>query len=80
MAIFFDNGGGDTYAGPTKEAVIAAMQADDPDVDLEQIFEVSGGHKVRVGDENGDTTDEFITLDEEYDKALGAYLIASENY
>ena len=28
MAVFYDTGGGDTYAGPDRDSVIAAMKAD----------------------------------------------------
>jgi len=79
MAVFFDNGSGDIYAGATREAVIAAMLEDSYDVDLELVEEVSGETKLRASDENGEATDELITLDEEYDEALGSYCIASEN-
>jgi hypothetical protein len=81
MAVFFDTGGGDIYGGPTKEAVIAAMQADSDEVDLEDIFEVSGAQKMRASDwtENDVPTEELITLDAAYDETLGSYMVASEN-
>lgn len=79
MAVFFDTGGGDIYAGPTREAVVAAMKHDSSDIDESQIFEVPGTTKLRVTDENEELTDETITLDEEYSETLGSYCICSEN-
>lgn len=79
MPVFMDTGGGDIYAGPTKEAVIAEMLNDSPDIDLKQAFEIPGTTKMRVQDENEIPTDELITLDEEYSESLGTYCIASEN-
>lgn len=79
MAVFFSTGGGDIYAGPTKEDVVAAMQADDDDIDLDEIVEVDGSTKICMSDEDEAATDEFMTLDEAYDEELGAYCIASDN-
>ena len=79
MAVFFDTGGGDIYGGPTREAVIAAMQADCDDVDLDDIFEVLGTMKMQASDENDTPTGELITLEAEYDESLGSYCVASEN-
>lgn len=79
MAVFFDTGGGDIYAGPTREAVIAAMHEDCGEFDDAEIVEVPGSMKVRVTDENDEPTEELTTLDEEYVEALGAYCIASDN-
>lgn len=67
MAVFFDTGDGDIYGGPTKEAVIAAMQADSDDLDLSAIVEVSGATPMHT----------VTTVAEEYDESLGAYCIAS---
>ena len=33
MAVFYDNGAGDIYAGPTSEEVIAKMKADNIEID-----------------------------------------------
>lgn len=79
MAVFFDTGGGDIYAGPTKEAVFAQMQEDCDDIDLKDAFEVPGTQKIRLSAENDEPTDDLITLEEEYDEDLGTYCIASEN-
>lgn len=79
MAIFMDTGGGDIYAGPPKEAVIAAMLEDSSDIELPEVFEVPGTTKVQESDENGEPSGNLITLDEEYDESLGSYCIASEN-
>lgn len=78
MAVFFDTGGGDIYAGPTKEAVIAEMLADSEDVDVSQIEEVSGDLQILNADE------ELVTLEQDYADGLtkghlGSYCIASEN-
>jgi len=81
MAVFFDTGGGDIYAGPDKESVIAAIVSDIGDDEFkeiaEDVFEVSGSIKMRVSE--GVTPPELSTLEEEYDAALGSYCIASEN-
>lgn len=79
MAVFFDTGGGDIYAGPTKEAVIAAMKEHSSDIDESQIFEVPGTYKMPVTDENEKPTEELVTLDEEYGDDTDAYCIASDN-
>ncbi len=79
MAIFMDTGGGDIYAGQTKEEVIAAMLEDCPELDVNDAFEVSGSTKMRATDENEAETGELVTLDEEYCESLGTYCIASEN-
>ncbi|MFC5861064.1 hypothetical protein ACFPT7_02030 [Acidicapsa dinghuensis] len=80
MAIFMDTGGGDIYGGPSKEAVLAQMQADSDDFDIAGAFEVPGTQKMRVSDENDEPTDELTTLEEEYDESLGVYCVASENF
>ena len=79
MAVFFDTGSGDIYAGPTKEAVIAAMQADSSDFDLAEVREVSGQTKMRISDENDVPTEELTTLEEEYGNDTDTYCIASDN-
>ena len=83
MAVFFETGGGDIYGGPTEEAVLEAIKEYIGDEDFaeteEEIYEVPGSWKVAAGDENGDATDESITLDEAYDPELGAYCVASSN-
>lgn len=80
MTIFMDTGGGDYYAGPTREAVIAAILADDDTLEVEAMFEVPGTTKMRESDENEMPTGGLITFDEEYDESLGSYCIASENF
>lgn len=83
MAVFFDTGGGDIYGGPTKEAVIAAMQSDlGDDLVLEDIVEVPGTAKMQVGDEDEgvDPLEKLSTLEEEYDEKLGVYCVASKNW
>jgi len=79
MAVFYDTGGGDIYAGPTKEAVIAAMKADSSEIDEQEIFEVSGKTKMAATDENECPTGESVTLEDEYTEGLGAYCICTEN-
>lgn len=79
MPVFMDTGGGDVYAGPTKEAVLAEMLKDSPDLDIKEAFEVPGSTKMRVADENDAPTDELVALDDEYNESLGTYLISSEN-
>jgi hypothetical protein len=79
MAIFMDNGNGDIYGGPTKEAVIAAMLADSADYDAGVAFEVPGSYQMRMTDEDESETEELSTLAEEYTEELGAYCIASNN-
>jgi|GEM_PF-3486517 len=80
MTVFYNTGGGDIYAGPTKEAVIAEMRFDMGDDFVEaDIEEVSGSTKMRVTDENERPTELLVTLDEEYDEHLGAYCICSDN-
>ena len=81
MVVFFDTGGGDIYAGPTKEAVIAAIKADVGEEDFVEadMREVSGKTKMRVSNENDEPTDELITLEDEYGNDTDAYCIASEN-
>jgi hypothetical protein len=65
MAVFFDTGGGDIYAGPTREAVIAEMKKDlGEDFKEEAVEEVSGSTKMQVSDENEESTGELITLNE----------------
>jgi len=82
MAVFYDTGGGDIYAGPTREAVIAAMKEDIGDDDFleDEIFEVPGTFKMRVEEEDGKASDELVSLAEEYGDDTTAYCIASENY
>lgn len=79
MAVFFDTGGGDIYAGPTKEAVIKEILQNNADLDISEIFEVPGTMKVQATDENDEPKAELTTLDEEYVEGFGAYCIASEN-
>ena len=81
MTVFYDTGGGDIYAGPTKEAVIAAIKADVGEEDFVEadMFEVLGTMKLTVTDEDGIPTGELITLDEEYGNDAHAYCIASTN-
>jgi hypothetical protein len=81
MAVFYDTGGGDIYAGPTREAVIAEMRSDIGDDDFieKDVFEVDGDTKMRVEDENERPTGKLVTLAEAYVENLGAYCIASEN-
>lgn len=76
-----DTGGGDVYAGPTKDACLAAMKKDSDDFEPSDAFEIEGSTKIRVTDENDDLTGELTTLDEEYvaDAIDGAYCIATEN-
>ena len=82
MAVFFDTGGGDIYAGPTKDAVIQAIKSDVGEDEFKEeimdgVFEVSGTTKMRVSE--GVTPPVLSTLNEQYDAALGSYCIASEN-
>jgi hypothetical protein len=81
MAVFYDTGGGDIYAGPTKEAVLALMkeEAHPDDFDESAVFEVPGYHVMNATDENETPTGELITLDEEYGDDTATYCIASEN-
>ena len=79
MTVFFNTGGGDIYAGPSKEAVLTAMRAHSDEVDEGDLRRVPGTAKMRVSDENDMPTSELTTLEEVYDETLGAYCIASEN-
>jgi hypothetical protein len=79
VAVFFDTGGGDIYAGPTREAVLAAMREDSSDIDETEICEVSGSTKMRVTDENDALTGETITLAEEYGDDEDSYCICTDN-
>lgn len=79
MAVFFDTGGGDIYAGPTREAVLEAMHEDSSDFDESGIFEVSGSTKMRVTDEDDALTGETITLEEEYGDDTDSYMICTDN-
>lgn len=77
MAVFYDTGGGDIYAGETKEAVLAAMRQDMGEVDAD-IFEVPGSTKIRVENEDG-SVGGFSTLEWEYTDLGFGYCISSEN-
>lgn len=85
MAVFYDTGNGDIYAGETKKACLDAMKKDIGDGDLSRIkrdiFEVSGEMKMYV--ECGDCEDcpgkHESTLAEEYTNLGYGYRIASDN-
>ncbi len=79
MAVFYNTGGGDIYAGPDREAVLKEMRFDCGDIDETEIFEVSGDTKMSVEDEEGRPSGELSTLAEEYEEQLGSYCIASDN-
>lgn len=79
MAVFFDTGGGDIYAGPTREAVLAAMREDSGEIDESQIEEVAGDFKMRVTDEEGELTEELVTLAEEYGDRTDSCCICTDN-
>jgi hypothetical protein len=70
MAVFYDTGGGDIYAGKNKKACIDAMLKDSPDTDLSEVIKVSG--KTLMSREPGPIEDEYA------DSGYG-YCIASEN-
>ncbi len=78
MAVFFSCGDGDIYGGETKEAVIAAMQADYDHVDLETIREWLGATRIQAFDEHCVHNGEYTTLVEEYDESQGAQGLASD--
>lgn len=77
--VFFDTGGGDIYAGPSREAVIAAMRRYSDEFEIDDIFEVDGSFQVCVTDQNGDYIAQLTTLAELYSRGLGARCIASAN-
>ena len=84
MAVFFDNGGGDIYAGETKEQCLDAMRkdvGDDEFADFEQdIEEVDGSTEKMVENEDGSRGGEKRrTLNEEYTNMGHGYCIASSN-
>ncbi len=79
MAVFMDTGSGDIYAGPTREEVIAQMQADLSDFDISKAFLVPATMEMVESDEFGNETGDMITLEEEYNPAFGVYCIASDN-
>jgi hypothetical protein len=78
-AVFYDTGGGDIYAGPTREAVIKAMLHDNPESDLDQIEELDGNNLIQIDDENEEFTGEFTTLAELHGSSTDAYCIGSTN-
>ena len=82
MAVFYDDGGGDIYAGETKEACLEAMLKDCGDeaqewIDEGWVSEVPGSKKMRV--EKDDGTSYQSTLEEEYTNLGYGYCIASVN-
>jgi hypothetical protein len=83
MAVFYDTGGGDIYAGPDRESVLAAIREDIGDDEFvrieDEIREVSGKTLMTVSDENDEPTEETTTLEEEYGDDTKAYCIASSN-
>lgn len=80
MSIFMDTGGGDIYAAETKEACIAAMLEDSPELTAKhnEFFEVPGSAKMRVENEDG-SIGPISTLAEEYTDMGHGYCIAAEN-
>lgn len=42
MAVFYDTGGGEIYAGLTRDEVLKAMREDSSEIDELEIFEVPG--------------------------------------
>ena len=78
MAIFMDTGGGDIYAAETKEACVAAMLKDNPELDVDQVEEVPGDKKMAMENEDG-SAGEPSTLAEQYTDLGYGYCIASEN-
>lgn len=85
MAIFMDTGGGDIYAGETKEACLDAMKKDVGEEDFaeiaEDVFEVSGATPMNVecGECENCTGKHKSTLAEEYTDLGYGYCIASTN-
>lgn len=82
MAVFFNTGGGDIYAGETKEACLAAMRGDLGDEDFAEIepeiFEVSGDTMMRVEKEDG-SAGPLERLDVVYTNLGHGYCIATTN-
>ena len=83
MAVFMDTGGGDIYAGETKEACLAAIKSDVGDKEFDEIkdeaFEVGGDWPVQLEEEDGGTG-KMSTLAEEYTNLGYGYCIASSNF
>lgn len=85
MAVFYDTGSGDIYAGETKEDCIAAMKRDFGEEEFSEfeadIRELPGTTKLHLTDENDELTDppEFTTLAEEYTDMGEGYCIATYN-
>ena len=77
MAVYWDTGGGDIYAGATKEQCVAEMLSDCPELPINGIFEVDGSHEVQIEEFDGSV--HHRTLDEEYIDLGWGYCIASEN-
>ena len=82
MTVFMETGGGDIYAGETKEACIAAIKQDIGDEDFaeieSEISEVDGSTKMRLENEDA-STGELSTLAEEYTNLGYGYCIATTN-
>lgn len=77
MAVYWDTGGGDIYAGTTKEQCVAEMLRDCPELPINGIFEVGGDMEIRVEEIDGSV--HTRTLDEEYIDLGRGYCISSEN-
>lgn len=82
MPVFMNTGGGDIYAGETREACIKAMREDLGDKDFAEIepeiFEIDGSTKMRLENEDG-TPGELVPLSQEYTNLGYGYCIASTN-
>lgn len=82
MAVFMETGGGDIYAGATKQEVLAAIKRDIGEKDFncleKEIFEVPGNTPIRLENED-ESPGELSTLEVEYTEGIGAYCIASTN-
>lgn len=81
MAVFYDTGGGDIYAGETREEVIAAMKDDIGEDDFEEseVFEVDESKHMAESYEEEMPTGRTIALKEAYTPIGHGYCIASEN-
>ena len=82
MPVFMDTGGGDIYAGETRDACIEAMKKDLGEEDFaeiqSEISEVGGSTKMRLENEDG-SIGELSTLAEEYTDLGYGYCIATTN-
>ncbi|WP_220464933.1 hypothetical protein [Granulicella sp. 5B5] len=77
--VFLDAGGGDIYAGRSREAVIAFMRENVEDFDESLVKEVPGTLKMLGSDENGEPAGAMVSLEDEYGESEDPELICTTN-